>query len=80
MNCTCSRLARVPEPELMLEEEQALAYAQAAHEFALETGSSPFLALAEALEIRLTLASGVLADASRRSQEIDTSVNESNTV
>jgi LuxR family maltose regulon positive regulatory protein len=59
---------------------RALAYAQAAREFALELRSPPFLAFAEALEVRLALAGGAHADALRRSQEIDTSVNQSNTL
>jgi LuxR family maltose regulon positive regulatory protein len=59
---------------------QALAYAQAAREFALELHSLAFLGFAEALKMRLDLMGGVRADAVRRSQEIDTGVNQSNTV
>ena len=59
---------------------EALAYAQAARDFALESRSPPLLAYAEALAVRLALAGAVHGDALRRSREIDTTVNLSNTI
>jgi LuxR family maltose regulon positive regulatory protein len=55
---------------------QALAYAQAAREYALEMHSPPFLRRSEALEVRLALAGGQHAEALRRAQEIDAAANQ----
>jgi LuxR family maltose regulon positive regulatory protein len=55
---------------------QALAYAQAAHEYALELRSPPLLALAEALSIRLALSGDQTAEAFRHAHAINTAVNQ----
>jgi LuxR family maltose regulon positive regulatory protein len=55
---------------------EALAQAQAAREFAVESRSPFALALSDALETRLLLLGGKQADALRRSQAINTAVNE----
>ena len=59
---------------------QALAYAQTAHEFALELRSPLLLELSEALEVRLALLGGNQAKALRHSQEINTTANQGNSV
>jgi len=59
---------------------QALAYAQEAWEFAVEQRSPPLLASTSALEARLALISGDHAAALRHAQELDTSINQSNSI
>jgi len=54
----------------------ALAYAQAAREFAEELHNASLLTLSTAIEVRLALLGGNAADALRRSQGIDTTRNE----
>ena len=55
---------------------EALAYAQAAREFAEEARNAPMLATSDALEMRLALLGGNLADPLRRSQTINTTANQ----
>lgn len=59
---------------------EALAYAQATREFAIELRSPPLLTLSEALEARLALLNNNHAEAMRRSQEIDTAANQGNSL
>jgi LuxR family transcriptional regulator, maltose regulon positive regulatory protein len=59
---------------------QALAYAKAARDWAVELRSPPFLSHATALELRLALTGSDQVGASRSCQEIDTGSNQSRTV
>ena len=58
---------------------QAMAYAQAAREFAVEQRSPPLLQLSEALAVRLALRSGNLAEAQDHAQELHPAANQVNT-
>jgi LuxR family maltose regulon positive regulatory protein len=59
---------------------QALAYAQAVREVAIEQRSPTLLRLAEALAVRLALAGGQHAEASRQARQIDTTTNRGNAI